>query len=221
MNAIKIFNDLKADELFLLDIEATKQNKMIDPRIVKELGEEARMPFAVGGGLKSLEDILTVLNAGAERVVINTQAGLQPSFIEAAAREFGSSTIVVCIDVKKTFWNKEKVWIRSATKSLDYSPVAFAQLLEKSGAGEIVIQSIEQDGRMNGYDLGLTRKVASAITIPTVALGGAGSLEQLMEGHTKGYASGLAAGSLFVYEGKERGVLINYPQQLHLNHQSS
>lgn len=175
------------------------------------------MPFAVGGGIKSLEDIKAIINAGAEKVVINTHAAQNPDFIRQAADVFGSSAIVVCIDVKKNIFGKPKTRILSGSKSTKYSPLEFAKLMEKNGAGEIIIQSIEKDGTMTGYDIELIKSVSTAVSIPVVALGGAGKTSDLINAFQKGYANALAAGSLFIYQSAQRGVLINYPEKKELN----
>lgn len=216
INAVKIFNDLKADELVFLDILASKENRLISLDFVKNVGEEANMPFAVGGGIKSIDDIKSIINAGAEKVIINHYAVLNPDFIKLASETFGSSTITVCIDVKKKLLGGLKTWILNGTKSTKYSPVEFAQLMEKNGAGEIIIQSIEQDGEMNGYDIELIKSISEAVTIPVVALGGAGNINHLNEAYHQGFANGLAAGSMFVFQSKKRGVLINYPNKSEL-----
>jgi cyclase len=209
MNAVRIYNEMKADELVFLDIEATKQNRLISLDFVREVGEEANMPFAVGGGIKTIEDIRKVTSAGAEKVVINS-ASAHVDFIKNAAKEFGSSTIVVCIDVKKKLFGGMKAWTNNGQKSMSYSPVEFAKLMEKSGAGELIIQSIDRDGKMEGYDVDLIRSISEHVSIPVVALGGAGNLQHLKDAAQKGFANGLAAGSMFVYQGSNKGVLINY-----------
>ncbi|OSZ80513.1 imidazole glycerol phosphate synthase subunit HisF [Chitinophagaceae bacterium IBVUCB2] len=211
INAVKLFNDFQADELIFLDITATQENRLIPLDFVRKVGEEAHMSFAVGGGIKTIGHIRDLINAGSERVIINTAAGLHPGFIREAADTFGSSTIVVSIDVKKDFWKKEKVWLNNGTKAIHGSPVEYAQLMEKNGAGELVIQSINRDGMMNGYDIDLIKKISEAVNIPVVALGGAGNLQHMKEAFEKGHANGLAAGSMFIYQGQKRGVLINYP----------
>ena len=211
INAVKIFNDMEADELVFLDITASKEKRLISLDFVREVGEEANMPFAVGGGIRSLEDIQKVTATGAEKVIIGTAAVRQPEFIKEAAANFGSSTIAVCIDVKKTFWGKEKVFTLNGSQASDYAVEDFARLMEDKGAGEIVIQSVEKDGMMQGYDLDLIKRISSAVQIPVIALGGAGNLHHLKEAYQKGFANGLAAGSIFVYQGIHKGVLINYP----------
>ena len=216
INAVRIFNDLKADELVFLDILATKEQRLISLDFVKNVGEEANMPFAVGGGIRTLDDIREIIAAGAEKVIINSYAAENPSFIRLASDCFGSSTISVCIDVKKKMFGGVTVWSNGGSKNTKSTPVDFAQRMEAEGAGELIIQSIERDGMMDGYDIELIKSIAKAVTIPVVALGGAGSVADLSKGYHEGYANGLAAGSMFVYQGKNRGVLINYPEKKEL-----
>ena len=217
INAVKVFNDLKADELVFLDIEATKEKRTISTELVRQVGEEANMPFAVGGGIKNLDEIQNIIAKGAEKVIINTCAVENPKFIREASDNFGSSTIVVCIDVKKKFFSGEVVWRNSGSKSSKYSPKDFAKIIEENGAGEIIIQSIDKDGTMSGYDLDLVKEISTAVAIPVVALGGAGNLEHMIEAYKKGFASALAAGSLFVFQGPNKGVLINYVEKSDLS----
>ncbi len=213
INAVRIFNGLRADELFVFDIEASKNNRLISLDFVRNVGEEARMPFAVGGGVRTIDDIRRIINAGAEKVVINTHAAQDPDFVKEASRTFGSTTIVVCIDVKRKSYGGQRTWIMGGDVPTKYAPKAFAQLMEENGAGEIVIQSIDKDGTMDGYDIDLIKSVATAVDIPVIALGGAGKNEDLNEAHRYGHANGLAAGSLHVYQSKKRSVLINYPDR--------
>lgn len=220
INAVKIFNDLKADELIFLDISASNEKRTIFLDFVKNVGEEANMPFAVGGGIRTTSAIREIINAGAERVVINSYAVENPDFVREASEAFGSSTIVVCIDVKKNFFGKELTWTLNGNKPSGYSPIEFAKLMEEKGAGEIIIQSIERDGMMAGYHIDLIKKISEATTIPVVALGGAGNIDHLKEAYTKGFANGLAAGSMFVFQGPKHGVLINYPDKSELNFNS-
>lgn len=216
INAVRIFNELKADELVFLDILASKEKRRISLDFVRKVGEESNMPFAVGGGIATLDDIRSVMVAGAEKVVLNSHAAQDPNLVEQAARAFGSSTIVVCIDVKKDFLGRPRAWSFGGTRSTGQSPKEFARLMEQRGAGELIVQSIVRDGEMEGYDIELIRTIADAVTIPVVALGGAGSLEHLRLARLEGHATGLAAGSMFVFQGLKRGVLINYPERLEL-----
>lgn len=216
INAVRIFNDLKADELVFLDIEASRENRLISLDFVRRVGEEACMPFSVGGGVRSMEDIKALIAAGAEKVVISTQAGRNPDFVREASEVFGASTIVVCIDVKRSLFKGQRVWVLNATRPTPYTPLEFAQLMEAKGAGELIVQSIEKDGTMEGFDIELIRSISTAVNIPVVALGGAGKKEDLEEAYRKGHVNGLAAGSLFVYQSRRRGVLINYPDKKEL-----
>ena len=211
INAVRIFNDMKADELVFLDILASKEKRTVSLDFVKAVGEEANMPFAVGGGITTIEDIRSIIGAGAEKAIINTAAVRNPDFVKQAADTFGSSTISICIDIKKNWLGQERIWMLNGKKQAKYSPIEFAKLMEDNGAGEVIIQSIDQDGIMEGYNLPLITKIAESVSIPVVALGGAGKLEHMWEAYTKGYATGLAAGSMFVYHGPRRGILINYP----------
>lgn len=211
INAVRLFNDLKADELVFLDIMASLEKRTITLDFVRDVGEEAHMPFSVGGGIKTVEQIKDILHIGAEKVVINTQAALDPDFIMKSAELFGSSSITVCIDVERTRRGKFKTTILNGTKSTDSDPVDFARLMEKKGAGELIVQSIDKDGTMEGYDIELVRRIAEAVTIPVVALGGSGTLEDMNKAYTEGYSSAMAAGSMFVFHGPRKGVLVNYP----------
>lgn len=213
INAVKIFNDLKADEIIFLDITATKEGRTIFSNLVKDIGDEAFMPFGVGGGISNVVQIEQLLKAGAEKVVLNTQAFLKPRLIEEAAKIFGNSSIVVAIDVKKSFWGKYQVWIKDGSSNTKQDPLTVAKKAEDSGAGEILINSIDLDGMMDGYDIELIKNISDSISIPLIACGGAGDLQHLKEGYYSGNAHALAAGSLFVYHGARNAVLINYPSK--------
>lgn len=214
LNAVKIFNDLRADELVFLDIMATAANRTISPDFVKRAGEEANMPFAAGGGIRTLQHIRDIIGAGAEKVVIGSYAAENPEFVSDAAAHFGSSTIVVCIDAKRGRWSRDaRVWTVNGTRRTTYQPAEFAMLMEKKGAGEVIVQSIDNDGAMDGYDIDLIRTISERVSIPVVALGGAGNLSHLKDAYLAGRATGLGAGSIFVFQGRKKGVLINYPEK--------
>lgn len=216
INAVKLFNDLKADELVFLDILATKEKRSIPLKFIGKIGDEANMPFSVGGGIRTLQNIKEIVNAGAEKVIINSFAVENPEFIRQASDVFGSSTISVSIDVKKNLFGKQQVYTHGGTKSAGTDPVIFAKLMEQKGAGEILINSIHRDGLMSGYDLELIKRVSEAVTIPVIAVGGAGSLNDFRSAINYSYASAVAAGSMFVYHGTRNAVLINYPLQQEL-----
>ena len=211
LNAVKLFNDLKADELVFLDINASKNGTVVSFDLVREIGEEANMPFAVGGGINSLNQIETLIKAGAERIIIGNEAAVNPEFISTAAKAFGSSTITVCIDVKKNLFGKELVYSLNGKKAHKYNVLDFAKLMQQNGAGELIVQSIEKDGVMKGYDKELIKTISDAVTVPVVALGGAGSYSHLEEMYDFCKVRGLGSGSTFVYQNEMKGVLINFP----------
>lgn len=211
INAVRIFNDFEADELVFLDIDASKENRCIDLEFVKKIGEEAFMPFAVGGGISTIDQIKSILNNGAEKVVLNTHAIENPEFIKQASDIFGSQSIIVSLDVKKDL-NGYNVCTRSGTKNTGLDPVSVAKQMECLGAGELIINSIDKDGSMEGYDLSLIKKISESVNIPVIALGGAGDLSDFSKA-VKAGATAVSAGSIFVYSGKNRGILINYPDK--------
>ena len=213
INAVRIFNELRDDELVFLDIDASRNDRLISLDFVREVGEEAFMPFSVGGGVRSIEDIKAILAAGAEKVIIGTRAGIDPGFIKEASERFGSSTIVVCMDVKRKLFQGERAWVLNGSSSTRYTPLEFAKLMEENGAGELIVQSIERDGTMNGYDIDLIRTVSTALGIPVIALGGAAKKEHLTDAFREGRANAVAAGSMFVFQDARRGVLVNYPER--------
>jgi imidazole glycerol-phosphate synthase subunit HisF len=216
LNAVKIFNEKKADELIFLDITATKEKRIINIDLVEKIGEECNMPFAVGGGIHTTEQIRDLLKAGAEKVCINSYAYENFSFIRKASDEFGSSTIVVCVDVKKKLLGKQQVFVNAGTKATGMDPVSYVQKVAEMGAGEIIINSIDLDGTMQGYDIELIKSISEAVNVPVVALGGAGTAEHLKLAVKEGNASAVAAGSMFVFHGPRKAVLINFPTQKEL-----
>lgn len=212
INAVKIFNDLQADELVFLDIDASAKNSKIDLDFVKQISEEANMPFSIGGGIQSIEQISEIISSGAERVVIGSKAVEDPLFIKRASETFGSSTISVCIDYNKKILKGLKVFHLNGKKSTSFSPLDFAKHMEDCGTGEIILQSIERDGMMNGYDIDLLKTIAESLTIPVTALGGARNYNDFKKCYHETLVNGLASGSVFVYQDKNKGVLINYPE---------
>ena len=216
INAVKIFNDLKSDELVFLDITASKEGRIVSVDLVKDIGDEAFMPFGVGGGISDLTQMELLLKAGAEKIIVNTNAVLKPELIKEAAMVFGSQSVVVSIDVKKTLFGKYECWIKDGSTNSKSHPIDQAKKFEELGAGELIINSIDLDGMMTGYDIGLIKSIANSVSIPVVACGGAGGLGDLKKGYFDGKAHALAAGSMFVFHGPRRAVLINYPSKSEL-----
>jgi cyclase len=213
LNAVKIFNEKEVDELIFLDILATIENKRPPLELLKEIAEECFMPLSYGGGIKTIDEIRDILKVGVEKVIINTQAVEKNGFIEEAVKKYGSSTICVSIDVKKNFWGKYEVFSRGGRNNTKKDPVVFAMEMDKAGAGEIMINSIDRDGTQKGYDLELIRMITENVNMPVIACGGASSLDDFAKAIQQGGASAVAAGSMFVFHGKLRAVLINYPEQ--------
>jgi imidazole glycerol-phosphate synthase subunit HisF len=211
INTIKIFNEKEVDEIFFLDIEASKTNKEPPYELISNISSECFMPFAYGGGINSLQQIENIIKSGAEKIVINTSAYLQKTFVKEAVRHFGSSTIVVSVDVKKDFFRGNMVYIKGGTQNTGKNPVEYAKEIENDGAGEILINSIDRDGSMEGYDIELIKSISQSIKIPLIACGGAGKLDDFKMAIRDGGASAVAAGSFFVFHGKRRAVLITYP----------
>ncbi|MFA7383734.1 MAG: imidazole glycerol phosphate synthase cyclase subunit [Desulfurivibrionaceae bacterium] len=196
MQAIRVYNMREVDELIFLDITATREGREPDFELIDDLADECFMPLTVGGGIRSLDDVRRLLDVGADKVAINSEAIRNPVLIYDVARQFGSQCVVVSIDVKRTGRSNE-VCTHSGTKATGVDPVAFATEMAKLGAGEILLTSIERDGTMEGYDLELMRQVSEALPIPVIASGGAGSYENFYQALTEGKAAAVAAASMF------------------------
>lgn len=210
INAVRIFNDLEADELFFLDITASQQNRTISVDLVKQIGDEAYMPFAVGGGVNNLEAAIALVNAGAEKIVMNTVFVRNPQIVEQISKTLGSQSVVISLDIKKTILGNYNLYIMNGKQKTSLDPVNAALKAEDLGAGEIILNYIENDSSMNGYNLELIQMVSQRVKIPVVAGCGAGTLNHMKMAVNCG-ANAVAAGSLFVYHGPRRAVLINYP----------
>jgi cyclase len=211
INAVKIFNEKEVDELVFLDISATPAGRAPSFELIRDIAAEAFMPFAYGGGVTSVEEVKRLVGLGAEKVVVNSAAVARPELVREAAEVVGSQSLVVAIDVKRSLLGRYEVVTHSGTRRSGLDPVAWAQQVESLGAGEILVNSVDRDGTMKGYDLALLRKVTGAVRVPVVACGGAGGLADLRAAVAEGGASAVAAGSLFVFHGKHRAVLITYP----------
>jgi cyclase len=216
INIVRIFNDKEVDELVFLDITATIENRSPSFDLLGKITSECFMPLGYGGGIRSMEDIQKLLQIGMEKVVLNTAAVEDPDLIRAAADYAGSSSVVVSMDVKEGSGGNFEILTRGGKKKTGLDPFRQAVEVEKLGAGEILINSIDRDGTMKGYDIPLIRHIADAVNIPVVACGGAGKLQDLADAIKLGGASAAAAGSLFVFQGPLRGVLINYPSSTQL-----
>jgi len=211
INAIKILNDKQVDELVYLDIDATKENRVIDVEIVKTIADECYMPFAVGGGISKISEISKLLSAGAEKVVINSSTITNPNLIPQAVIEFGSQSIIATIDIKINWFGKHVVTYSSGKKRTNLNLFDFAVELERKGVGEIMLNCVYADGVMNGYDYKIIQKLSEKVSIPVIACGGAGKLEHVKHLFSSTNVSAAASGSLFVFHGNRDSILINYP----------
>lgn len=197
--AIKVFNYRDVDELILLDIEATKEGRGPDYQSIRDFSAECFVPFTVGGGVRTIEMIRNLLLAGADKVCINSAAYENPDFLSEAARCFGSQCITVSIDVRKMEDGLYQCFSHCGSRATGYEPVSWARAVEKAGAGEILLTSVECDGSMKGYDLDLIRSVSSKVRIPVIASGGAGNYAHMLEALRQGGASAVAAASIFQF----------------------
>lgn len=216
--AIKIFNDYEADELIILDIMASrtenttnKASSKIPFDLISQISDESCMPIAYGGGISTITDIQKLFRAGIEKVCINSNAHNNEDFIRKASQEFGSQSIIVGIDVKTDKFNYNRVYSHCGYHPLVKNAREYAIESEAMGAGEILIQSINRDGTMTGYDIPLIKTIAESVHVPVIALGGAGSYNDLSKAIHEGKAAAASAGSMFVFYGKKRAVLITYP----------
>lgn len=214
INAVKIFNEKEADELMVLDIDATVNGVEPNYALIAKLAAECRMPLSYGGGINSVAQAQRIISLGVEKVAISAAAVANPAIVTRIAEAIGRQSVAVVLDVRKKSGLLAKgyeVCTNNAKTIHKLDPVAFAQTLQEAGAGEIVINSVDRDGEMKGYDLNLAQQMQAALRVPMTMLGGAGSLEDLTALISQCGVVGAAAGSLFVFKGKYRAVLINYP----------
>jgi imidazole glycerol-phosphate synthase subunit HisF len=216
VNAVHIFNEKEVDELILLDIGATPEGTPPAFDVIARVTTEAFMPLAYGGGLRTLDDVKRVLNLGIEKVVINTQAFERPAFVTEVAAEYGSQAVIVSVDARRRKGSGHEVYTKGGSLATGFDPAEYAARMEKIGAGEIMITSIERDGTMQGYDLDLIRSVSAATQLPVIASGGAGSVADFGRAVREG-AAACAAGAMVVYYGRNRAVLINFPDRRELD----
>lgn len=211
INAVRIFNEKEVDELVFLDIGSTTALTGPNFELLADIASEAFMPFGYGGGITSIDHIKQLYALGVEKVILNTVAADKPGMVSEAAALAGCSGVVVSMDVRRNWLGKYSVCAASGQRDLKRDPVTYAQEMEQLGAGEILLNAIDKDGTMEGYDLELVRRVSEAVSVPVVAVGGAGNLQHFREAVHEG-ASAVAAGSMFVFHGKHSAVLITYPE---------
>lgn len=213
MNAIRIFNEKEVDELVFLDITASPEGRAPQFDLLKDIAGEAFMPMAYGGGVSTLEQIKKIFGLGFEKVIINTAAYRNLGLISEAAAIFGSQSIVGAIDVRSGLFGGYELRSQGGRKKESAGLAEHLGALELAGAGEILVNSIDRDGTMSGYDLNLLSKVRACVKVPVVACGGASSVNDFVAAVERGHADAVAAGSMFVFVGPHRAVLINYPER--------
>lgn len=211
INAVRIFNEKEVDELVFLDIGATVAGTGPRFDLLADIASEAFMPFSYGGGITTIEQVRRLYTLGVEKIILNTSAAEKPDLVCEASALAGRSGVVVSMDVRRSWLGRYSVYVCAGRRDLARDPVSYAQEMERLGAGEILLNSIDRDGTMEGYDLELVRRVSEAVSVPVVVAGGAGSLDDFREAVRHG-ASAVAAGSMFVFHGKHRAVLITYPE---------
>lgn len=212
LNTVRLFNEKEANEIVVLDIGATAEGRGPNFEFLEDLASECFMPFAYGGGITKVDEIKQLFFLGAEKAVINTAALERPGLIEEAARLFGAQSIVASIDAKKKMLGGYDVFTRNGTNAQKRKPAEVAREMEDRGAGEILINAIDRDGTMAGYDLDLVAEIAASVSVPVIACGGAGGAKDFQSAIQAG-ATAVSAGAYFVFQGKHRAVLISYPSE--------
>jgi imidazole glycerol-phosphate synthase subunit HisF len=214
INAVRIFNEKEVDELMVIDIDATVEKREPDYVMVERLAAECRMPLCYGGGVTTSDQVRKLIQLGVEKVAISSAAISNPAIVTQAAEKVGNQSVVVVLDVKKKLLSsKYESYTHNGLKATGKNPLELAIQMEKLGAGEIVINSIDQDGVMKGYDFHISDKIRNAINIPLTVMGGAGSLDDIGKLINRYGSIGASAGSLFVFKGIYKAVLINYPNR--------
>ena len=216
VNAVKIFNEKEVDEVIFLDINASDPKKLIDLELISQMANECFMPVCYGGGVDSVAVACKIIALGIEKICINHAAMMRPELVTELSEKLGSQSVVVAIDVKKIWLGHYRVYDHRSKRVTNLDPVEYAISMASRGAGEILLNAVDAEGSMEGYDTQLVLKVADAVEIPVIASGGAGKMEDLAICVKEGNASALAAGSMFVFQGRHRAVLISYPSRQEL-----
>jgi len=212
-NTVRIFNELEVDELLFLDISAAREKREPNLKVLAEIADECFMPLGYGGGIRTLKQAGTILQIGFEKIVVNTNAFEDSSFISQLSAKFGSQAVVASIDVKKDMWGRLRVFVHSGRENTHLDPVDLAVELEKRGAGEILLTSIDREGTWRGLDVQLAKRVAEAVEIPVIVHGGAGTVAHIDEVVKVAGVSAVALGSMVVFQKKNKGVLVNFPDK--------
>ena len=213
INAVKIFNEKEVDELAIFDIDATVLGIEPDYGLIEKLANQSRMPICYGGGVKTVEQAQKIFGLGIEKIALSSSVINDPKLISEISERVGSQSVIVVMDIKKKLLGGYEIYTHNGKKSAGIDPVSFATKVQEFGAGEIIINSIDQDGMMKGFDMNLISKIREVVNIPVTVLGGAGNINDIKKIIQKHGIIGVAAGSLFVFKGKYKAVLINYPDK--------
>lgn len=213
INAMRIFNEKAVDELCVLDISATKERKSPDFEFLKNIASEAFMPLSYGGGIRNFEDAKKILKLGFEKLVFNTALINDEKLIKNVIEYAGSQSVVASVDYKKNVFGVSSSFIESGKTKTNFTPKHMCKIAQELGVGEILLNSIDRDGMMNGYDISTIKELSSELLIPLVACGGAKDIYDLKQALAEGNADAVAAGSMFVFYGKKKAVLITTPTE--------
>ncbi|HRG98820.1 MAG TPA: AglZ/HisF2 family acetamidino modification protein [Polyangiaceae bacterium] len=216
VNTVRIFNELEVDELCFLDIRATVERRTPNLQVLREISAECFMPLSYGGAVRDLAVAREILSIGFEKLVINSFAHEDPSFLSRLADHSGSQAVIASLDVKKDLFGRYQVFSHDGTRKGSTDPVQWARRLQDLGAGELLLTSMNRDGTWSGYDVDLIKKITDAVSVPVIANGGAGSVAHIGDAVKRGGASAVAVGSMVVYQSKGMGVLVNFPDATEL-----
>lgn len=212
LNALRIFNEKEVDEIAVVDIGATRNSQQPDFEFIRQMASECFMPMAYGGGVRTVEEASEIFQSGIEKIIIGTAFFKNPEIVKRITEKFGAQSVAVSIDVRTNWLGKQKVFVTNGTIATGSEPVAYAIKAVQSGAGELLLQSVDREGSGKGYDVTLIERMSKAVNVPLIALGGANTMEDFLKA-TQAGASAVSAGNMFIYKGPHRAVLINYPDQ--------
>lgn len=214
-NTVRIFNELEVDELCFLDIRASREGRSPNFKILQEIADECFMPLSYGGGIKNFEEAKQIFSIGFEKVILNTQAYYQPQLITAIARHFGNQSVIVSIDIKKTYQNRY-IYIKNGMVKIKDDIIEYVKKMEAAGAGELLITSIDREGTWSGFDEEMIKAITNEAAIPVIAHGGGGCIEDIKRVVKECHASAVGLGSMLVFQKQGMGVLVNFPDKLKL-----
>jgi len=213
INAVRVFNELRADELILIDILATVNKKPIQLELIKRIGKEAFMPFSIGGGIHKFEDAKEIIGAGAEKVILNSASFLNTKLLSEISNHYGHQSLAVSLDIKKNIFGKYSIYINRGKVKINGDIFEWLSKFQDFGAGEFFLNFIDNDGKMEGYNMEFSRKIVNFTQVPVVVCGGGRSFNDIKALISSGSASAAAAGSMFVFQGPRKAVLLNYPSK--------